>query len=136
MMQTVKSGDGPLSVSVQAQWVGPDFVVTIGGGTRHHVGAVAVAQPRPSLKGDGSVSATASVIALLGHKEDELARWAALSLSASLNTTVVVTAGLHVDGATPEEIAHLDSEARRLVRTLTTASPMLTSEPVHRPVKG
>jgi hypothetical protein len=54
-------------MDVQAQWVGADLVVTIGGGSRPHVGAVAVAQPRPSLKGDGTVSATASVIALLGH---------------------------------------------------------------------
>jgi len=117
-MKTLESGTGPLHVAVQAQWVGPDLIVTIGGGTRAHVGAVAVAQPRPSLKGDGKVSATASVIALLGHKEDELARWAALLLAAQLNTTVVVTAGLHVDEATIEQILQLDAEARRLVTAL------------------
>jgi predicted flavoprotein YhiN len=105
-------------MDVQAQWVGADLVVTIGGGSRPHVGAVAVAQPRPSLKGDGTVSATASVIALLGHKEDELARWAALHLASRLNTTVVVTAGLHVDNATMEEIIALDAEARRLVEAI------------------
>jgi hypothetical protein len=105
-------------MEVQAHWVGADLVVTIGGGTRPHVGAVAVAQPRPSLKGDGSVSATASVIALLGHKEDELARWAALHLASRLNTTVVVTAGLHIDNATMEEIIQMDAEARRLVEAI------------------
>jgi len=109
------SGEGASQVEVRAHWVGRDLVVTIGGGTHAHVGAVAVAQPRPSLKGDGSVSATASVIALLGHKEDELARWAALHLAAKLNRTVVVTAGLHVDNATMEQILYLDAEARRLV---------------------
>jgi hypothetical protein len=90
----------------------------MGGGTHPHVGAVAVAQPRPSLRGDGSLSSTASVIALLGHKEDELARWAALMLASRLNSTVTVTAGLHVDGATPEQIAALNDQARHLVHTL------------------
>ncbi|HLN60443.1 MAG TPA: hypothetical protein VK464_02750 [Symbiobacteriaceae bacterium] len=112
------AGTEPLRVEVQAQWVGADLVVTIGGGTRAHVGAVAVAQPRPSLKGDGRVSATASVIALLGHKEDELARWAALHLATRLNRTVVVTAGVHVDEAALEQIVHLDQEVRRLVEAL------------------
>jgi gallate decarboxylase subunit D len=107
-----------LQVTVEGRWMGSDFVVSIGGGTHPHVGAVAVAQPRPSLKGDGSVSATASVIALLGHKEDELARWAALHLAARLNATVVVTAGLHADQATLAEVLHLDAEARRLVEAL------------------
>lgn len=114
----LSSGTEPLRVEVQAQFVGADLVVTIGGGTRAHVGAVAVAQPRPSLKGDGRVSATASVIALLGHKEDELARWAALHLAARLNRTVVVTAGVHVDDAALDQIVHLDKEVRRLVEAL------------------
>ncbi len=108
-------GTEPVRVELQAEWVGPDLVVSIGGGTRAHVGAVAVAQPRPSLKGDGKVSATASVIALVGHKEDELARWAALHLASQLNTTVVVTAGLHIDDADPDQIQHMDAYARELV---------------------
>lgn len=118
MMYEQHAGSGALQVVVRADWVGPDLVVTIGGGTRHHVGAVAVAQPRPSLKGDGKVSSTASVIALLGHKEDELARWAALLLSARLNTTAVVTAGIHVDNATLEQILQMDADARKLVEEL------------------
>lgn len=113
------AGAGALRVEVQAQWVGADLVVTIGGGTKAHVGAVAIAQPRPSLKGDGRVSATASVITLLGHKEDELARWAALHLAAKLNRTVVVTAGIHIDDASIDQIIQLDADARRLVTTLT-----------------
>lgn len=117
-MERLSSGTGVMRVDVQAEWVGRDLVVTIGGGTHPHVGAVAVAQPRASLQGDGKVSATASVIALLGHKEDELARWAALLLASRLNRTAVVTAGIHVDGATLEQIRHLDAEARALVGRL------------------
>lgn len=117
-MRRLTSGSGELVVEVRAQWMGPDLVVTIGGGTRFHVGAVAVAQPRPSLRDDGSISSTASVIALLGHKEDELARWAALMLASRLNATVTVTAGLHVDAATPDQVTTLNEETRRLVYAL------------------
>lgn len=117
-MKSLERGTGATQVSVQAAWIGPSLVVTIGGGTHPHVGAVAVAQPRPSLKGDGKVSATASVIALLGHKEDELARWAALHLASRLSTTVVVTAGLHIDNAQIEQVRHLEQEARALIESL------------------
>lgn len=117
-MWELRSGQGPMTVVLRAQRLGDDWVVTLSGGTRHHVGAAAVAQPRPSLKGDGMISATASVIALLGHKEDELARWAALRLAAQLNAAVVVTAGIHVDDATPEQIQQLDAAARGLVEEL------------------
>jgi len=117
-MWELRAGEGPMAVVLRAQRLGDDLVVTLGGGTRPHVGAAAVAQPRPSLKGDGTISATASVIALLGHKEDELARWAALRLASQLNAAVVVTAGIHVDSASPEQIRQLDAAARGLVEEL------------------
>lgn len=117
-MERLTLGEGALLVAVQGQRVGPDVVVTIGGGTLPHVGAVAVAQPRPSLRGDGSISSSASVITLLGHKEDDLARWAALYLAAELNTNAVVTAGLHIDEVTLDQIKQLDAAARTLVKRL------------------
>jgi len=117
-MERLSAGEGILYVEAVGHRVGGDLVVVIGGGTHPHVGAVAVAQPRPSLQGGGKISSSASVITLLGHKEDELARWAALLLAAELNTNVVVTAGLHVDHATPEQIRQLESTARTLVKSL------------------
>jgi len=113
-------GTGRQRVEVRAEWVGRDLLVTIGGGTVPHIGAVALGQPRPSLRADGSISATVSVLTLLGHKEDDLARWAAHQLASSLNVTVVVTAGLHVDRASPEEIERLSTAARALVSELTS----------------
>jgi gallate decarboxylase subunit D len=126
-MQKVVFGSAPLQVEIRGQWVGKDLVVTIGGGTKAHVGAVAVAQPRPSLRGDGRISASASVITLLGHKEDELARWAALHLASQLNTTVAVTAGVHLDQATPEQIAAIDAKIKQDVQVL--AQQALTEMP-------
>ena len=88
-------GDFDLEAHVMA--IGQDLLVAIWGGEKPHIGAVSIAQPRPSLRDPKSTSATASVICLLGHKEDELAKAFSEVLSAVLNTQVVVTAGVHWD---------------------------------------
>ncbi|CEP66523.1 Uncharacterized [Moorella glycerini] len=90
------------------------YIAHLMGGTRPHVGAVALGIPRPSLKGN-YLSATTSVLTLLGHKDDELARPAAATLAAGLNSPVVVVAGVHIDGASPEELASLKANTRRAV---------------------
>lgn len=67
---------------------GDDLTVVIGGGEKQHIGAVAVGIPRPSLKDKNIVSSSASVLCLTGHKEDLLARKAALELASLLGHTV------------------------------------------------
>ena len=78
--------------------------MAVWGGEKPHIGAVAVAQPRPSLKDPDKTSASASVFCFLGHKEEELAKATAEILSATLNTPVVVTAGIHWDNLTQDGI--------------------------------
>ncbi|MCF8065869.1 MAG: hypothetical protein K9K36_11540, partial [Desulfarculaceae bacterium] len=70
---TVSTGSGRLDLSAQCHWVGPDLVVLVTGGELPHVGAVAVAAPRPSLADPSITSATASVFTYPSHKEDRLA---------------------------------------------------------------
>lgn len=115
----LESGTGRGFLRVSGLWSGHDLTVTLTGGTHPHIGAVALAQPRPSLKGDGSRSATVSVLTLPGHLEDEIARWAADLLARRSGGNVVVTAGIHVDEATPTEIEQLVAGARRLVEAWT-----------------
>lgn len=86
------------------------------GGERPHVGAAALAVPRPSLKGTGETSSTASVLTVIGHKDDELARPVALFLAAQLRVPVVVVAGVHVDGASRKDIARLLNNSWRAVK--------------------
>ncbi|RPI77773.1 MAG: hypothetical protein EHM45_07905 [Desulfobacteraceae bacterium] len=94
---SVKSAQGSYDLEAVGQWIGSDLLVAIWGGERPHIGAVAVAQPRPSLKNPENTSATASVFCYVGHKEDELAKSTAETLAAALNTHVVVTVGIHWD---------------------------------------
>jgi hypothetical protein len=93
----VSTNQGEFDLEAHVRAIGQDLLVAIWGGERPHIGAVSIAQPRPSLKDPKSTSATASVICLLVHKEDELAKALSEVLSAALNTQVVVTAGIHWD---------------------------------------
>lgn len=100
-------------VEFTAVAMGNDLCVVIAGGELPHLGAVAVAQARPSLQDKTKVSATTSVITLLGHKEDVVASWVAHALAARLNKNVVVCCGIHVDDIRPDELEFVDRVVRR-----------------------
>ncbi len=114
----VRTAQPNLVVEAEAVWIGADVLVWIWGGSRPHIGAVAAAQPRPSLADAARTSATASVLTYPGHKEDAVAKMAAERLSAALNTNVVVTAGIHWDDLSADDIktivAHCDEIVGRL----------------------
>lgn len=98
--------------------LGPDWLVSIWGGVRPHIGAVAMAQPRPSLKDENVVSATASVFCFLGHKEDVIVKEASERLAAALNANIVVTAGIHWDDIDPEGIRRIVENSQILISTI------------------
>jgi len=93
--------------------MGDDHCVIITGGDRPHVGAVALAQARPSLRDPSTVSATTSVLTLLGHKEDVVAHRVAQRLASALNRNVVVCCGIHVDAISPAELEFIDQAVNR-----------------------
>jgi len=98
--------------------IGEDLLVAIWGGEKPHIGAVAVAQPRPSLKDESVVSATASVFCYLGHKDDIITKQAAEKLSATFNTNVTVTAGIHWDDIDEAGIKTIMANSQRLVNMI------------------
>lgn len=99
---TVK--EGPFLLQAMVILVGDDLLVSIWGGTRPHIGAVALALPRPSLKDKKKTSATSSVLTVLGHKEDQTVKAVSEALSAVFKKNTVVTAGIHWDNLKAEEI--------------------------------
>jgi hypothetical protein len=105
----------------EAVRIGDDVLVFLWGGERPHIGAVAAAQARPSLSGDGTTSATASVLAYPGHKEDQVVKMVAEALSARLKANVVVTAGLHWDHLPAEGIPAVMDRCREMTRLLLSA---------------
>ena len=101
-----------------ARWIGGDLLVAIWGGDRPHIGAVALAQPRPSLKDSGIMSATASVICVVGHKEDDLVKEASEFLASALKSRVVVAAGIHWDNLDEEGIRAVKQNSQTLVKRI------------------
>jgi len=101
-------------VEALLQRIGNDLLLSVWGGAAH-IGAVAMAQPRPSLADPERVSATASVFCYVGHKEDELVKEISERLSSTLGAKVVVAAGLHWDNLTPAGIDKVKKNVRSLV---------------------
>jgi hypothetical protein len=117
-MITLEAQWGRLQLQLAAVPMGRDLCVTLAGGDRPHIGAVALSQGRPSLTGNGSKSATTSVLALPGHKEDDLARALARSLATSLDASVCVACGIHLDDILPEELEQVPGLVEDLGRQL------------------
>jgi hypothetical protein len=112
---TINTSEGEYDLSASVRHIGQDLLVAIWGGDKPHIGAVAMSQPRPSLKDPKVTSSTASVFAYVGHKEDELAKAAAEILAATLKTNVVVAAGIHWDNLPQEGIQRVIRNSEILV---------------------
>jgi len=114
----IKTKEDAYNLEAFVKEIGQDLLVAIWGGERPHIGAVAVAQPRPSLRDQSAVSATASVFCYVGHKEDGIAKEAAERLSAVLNRNTTVTAGIHWDNIDEEGIRAVLEHSRQLVNMI------------------
>lgn len=117
MIQIKRSVDDTF-IEIDAARAGEDVIVCITGGQKPHVGCAAVAVPRPSLTGDQSIRATASVLNLPGHKDELLCRSIAESVCAAVNCTVVCTGGFHVDDASPDLIEAVVHTVKEMTQEL------------------
>ena len=110
----VEISKGRFKIHGLVQEVGQDILVSIWGGTRPHIGAVGMAIPRPSLQNPKKWSATSSNFTFIGHKEDILVKTISERLAARLRRNVVVTAGIHWDGITSDEIKAVENLTQKL----------------------
>lgn len=109
---------GRIKVNLKAFTIGEDLCVILSGGDSPHIGCVTLSIPRPSLSDLNNNSATTSVMNLIGHKDDEAAKYVSHILSSKLNKNVVVTCGIHVDKITSEEIKDVISLLKKLTDML------------------
>ena len=107
---------GRLKLELRVQHLGRDLQVVLSGGAAH-LGAVALAAP-------DKTSETA-VFVLPGHREDQLARRMARRMADVLKRAVCVSAGVHYDDISKEEIAAVERMADALTERCLTA---LTAE--------
>lgn len=107
MVSSFEAGSGKHRISVAVEDTdGHGLIVSVLGGTRPHVGGVAVAIPRPKTQGEG-LTCDISQICLPGHKDVYVAVEVAKFLAVRAGEPVSVTAGMHVDHASKEDIACL-----------------------------
>jgi len=115
---TFVSGAHPYKLSAEVTFVGNDLLVVISGGDKPHIGSVAVAQPRPSLRNRRVMSATSSVYNLPGHKDQVIAQRVAEVLSARFKCNVVVTAGFHLDDISEQGVKRVLENAEKLAQKI------------------
>ncbi|WP_462325079.1 prenylated flavin chaperone LpdD [Desulfoplanes sp.] len=117
-MKTLTAEAAGTPVRIRVLPMGEDLCVAVSGGDREHIGAVALAEPRPSLRDGKTTSATVSVLAVTGHKEDELARGVAKEMASALNARVSVSCGIHVDQAGDRQIGEVVAAVGELTREM------------------
>lgn len=103
-------------IEIQATRVGCDIQLLLRGGSSPHIGCMVLATPRPSLTGDGSRRATASVINVTGHKDEALCRYLAEKVAAAADAVTVCTGGFHIDAMTPEQIQEVQAAVKHMAQ--------------------
>ena len=103
-------------IEIQATRVGCDIQLLLQGGSSPHIGCMVLATPRPSLTGDGSRRATASVINVTGHKDEALCRYLAEKVAAVADAVTVCTGGFHIDGMTSEQIQEVQTAVKHMAQ--------------------
>ena len=97
-------GDDIYKVVAEVKIIGDDLMISVWGGTKPHIGSISVSVPRPGLKDGTSMSSTPSVINLIGHKDEVVARKFSEQLAAKFNRNAIATAGVHIDDITENQI--------------------------------
>ena len=100
----IKKEIAGIPIEICEKRIGDDLVILLGGGEQPHIGCVVQAVPRPSLKNDGTISVTSSVLNLTGHKDEFLCRKLAEKRCRETGKVVVCTGGVHIDHITKEQI--------------------------------
>ncbi|MEM3654187.1 MAG: hypothetical protein QW723_05695, partial [Candidatus Bathyarchaeia archaeon] len=119
-LRTFKSSFGLKKFNVKSIAVVMEeaLIVSILGGEKPHVGAVAISIPRPSLKYPEKISSSTSIFTLIGHKEDELVKPVAELLVKELKRTTIVIAGIHVKNASEGDIKKLVDNSMKSIEKL------------------
>ena len=102
----MKVGEGRTAVELKADKLHEGLAVSLTGG-RSHIGAVVLAA-------DGQVR----VLRREHHRDEELAIPLAKAVAAATKSPVLCYCGVHIDDATPEEIAQIRKNAEEAGKKL------------------
>lgn len=94
--------------------MGKDYAISVFGGSLPHIGSAVLSQARPSLTGSG-ISATSSVLNVVGHRDEAIARLFAEKMAIQGNCTAVCSCGIHMDSLTEEQLDKIQACCRKLL---------------------
>lgn len=103
-------------ITVETIEQGEDLLIRIFGG-KAHIGSVAVAEPRPSLTGEGT-SSTVSVINYCGHKDDAISVPVASKVCAAIGKHTVVVCGIHFDNIPSDLLKKISNLPEKIVEDI------------------
>lgn len=106
------------AIDICCQRTGEDILICISGGDRPHIGSAVLSVPRLSLKGDGSMSSTSSILNVPGHKDEYICRMVSEAVASALDVTVLCTGGFHVDELEKEEIEEVEKGVKASIPVL------------------
>ncbi|MFB9135391.1 hypothetical protein ACFSJQ_20405 [Vibrio olivae] len=112
---------GTHHIKLIAVWHGSDMNISLFGGDVPHIGAVALAQNRPSLSDSNKVSASTSVMTVCGHKEDQVAKQVAETVAVKLNALTCVACGIHFNHIEANLFQAVQNAVDELVQQLFSA---------------
>ncbi len=109
-------------MSASLQNIGADVLIAVWGGTRPHIGSLAVATPHPERAPECECSTTVLQFSFPGHRDDVVARRVAGRVASALQCSVAVSAGIHIPDITPDGIktvlANTDSLIEHIIQAL------------------
>ena len=114
----LKVGKGKMQVNIEAHLFSDGLSVSLFGGDKPHIGAVALSIPRKSLKDKKSISCSTSILTVTGHKDDVIVKEMSEAISKAANITVTVVAGIHIDNAGKKDIEQVMRNCRKASQKL------------------
>ncbi|MGF6990674.1 hypothetical protein M2150_001945 [Lachnospiraceae bacterium PM6-15] len=106
------------SIMMEVTRIGDDYQVLLLGGDKVHLGCMVLATPRLSLKEDGTDSCTASVVNVIGHKDEVICRLVAEQICIKKRAVVVCTGGFHVDNIKSRQIDEVIRSVKSMVEEI------------------
>lgn len=119
-MRELSVGTGPCAVKASVQLLGEDVLIAVWGGTRPHIGSLAVSTSDPERDPEQGRSSNVLQFCFPGHRDDVVARRVSERVAAALQRTVAVSAGIHIPDITPAEIDAVLANTDLLIEEIIT----------------
>lgn len=114
-MYEISRGEGKHHVLLRLWDTSNGWVGSLTGGEAPHVGGVVLTVPRSSLTGSGN-SCDQWLIPVPGHKDLDVAAPLAKQICNHLCVSVSLTAGIHIENATTDDIAKIEANCLEVGR--------------------